>query len=374
MVNIKGSTALVTGGQRGLGKAFVRELLDRGATKVYATARNPKPSDDPRIVPVALDVTDAASVAALAELAGDVSIVINNAGVGGSGPLLGTRHRRDPRPSSRPTCSAPSGSRRPSHRSWRATAGERWWTSTRRLSWIAGAGAYGASKAAFWSATNSLRLELAPQGTLVVGVHLGYADTDLTAAVTAPKLDPRDVARAVVDGIERGAPRCSSTTSAGISSRPSRDRWRACRWPRRSRLTDRRRQPVDRGVACRGRTSHYADGRGLTDRGQRPAGPSGSCRRGGPGGHHQQAPGRPVGRASGPADPAGGGRCSGSAGCGSCGRWPADWRCTRRSPRPPCGGPPSSGSRCSASPWTAAAGGPGWASGLSSGWPSTCRC
>jgi NAD(P)-dependent dehydrogenase (short-subunit alcohol dehydrogenase family) len=73
------------------------------------------------------------------------------------------------------------------------------------LTWIAGAGAgaYGASKAAFWSATNSLRLELAPQGTLVVGVHLGYADTDLTSAVTAPKLDPHDVARAVIDGVRQ---------------------------------------------------------------------------------------------------------------------------------------------------------------------------
>ena len=67
MANIKGATALVTGGQRGLGKAFVQELLDRGAAKVYATARTPKPSDDPRIVPVPLDVTDPASVAALAD-------------------------------------------------------------------------------------------------------------------------------------------------------------------------------------------------------------------------------------------------------------------------------------------------------------------
>ena len=88
MVNINGATALVTGGQRGLGKAFVRELLDRGATKVYATAREPEPTQDPRIVPVDLDVTDEASVGAAADLAGDVSIVVNNAGVGGSGPLL----------------------------------------------------------------------------------------------------------------------------------------------------------------------------------------------------------------------------------------------------------------------------------------------
>jgi len=88
MVNINGATALVTGGQRGLGKAFVRELLDRGARKVYATARKPEPTQDPRIVPVDLDVTDEASVGAAADLAGDVSIVVNNAGVGGSGPLL----------------------------------------------------------------------------------------------------------------------------------------------------------------------------------------------------------------------------------------------------------------------------------------------
>jgi len=90
MVNIKGSTALVTGGQRGLGRAFVNELLARGAAKVYATARNPLPSADPRVVPVALDVTDQASVDALRAIAGDVSIVINNAGVGGAGPLLST--------------------------------------------------------------------------------------------------------------------------------------------------------------------------------------------------------------------------------------------------------------------------------------------
>jgi NAD(P)-dependent dehydrogenase (short-subunit alcohol dehydrogenase family) len=204
MVNIKGSTALVTGGQRGLGKAFVRELLERGAAKVYATAREPRPSDDPRIVPVALDVTDPASVSALTRIAGDISIVINNAGVGGSGPLLTTdldairtvfetnlfgaiRVAQNFAPI---LANNGGGALVDIHSA---------------LSWIAGAGAYGASKAAFWSATNSLRLELSSQHTLVVGVHLGYADTDLTAKVTAPKIDPRDVAIAVADGIEQGS-------------------------------------------------------------------------------------------------------------------------------------------------------------------------
>ena len=203
MVTINGAVAVVTGGQRGLGRAFVAELLERGASKIYATARRPTPSDDPRIVPVALDVTDPASVAALADQAGDATIVINNAGVGGAGPLLsaGIEEIKDVFETNLfgairvAQAFAPILAR---------NGGGALVDIHSALSWIAGAGAYGASKAAFWSATNSLRLELAPQGTNVIGVHLGYADTDLTATVTAPKLDPADVARAVADGIELG--------------------------------------------------------------------------------------------------------------------------------------------------------------------------
>ena len=204
MATIKGSTALVTGGQRGLGKAFVNELLARGATKVYATARNPKPSEDPRIVPIALDVTDSASVTALADLAGDISILINNAGVGGSGPLL-TTDIDEIRDTFETNLFGPIRVAQALAPALRRNGGGALVDIHSALSWIAGAGAYGASKAAFWSVTNSLRLELAEQDTLVVGVHLGYADTDMTATVTAPKLDPRDVANAVVDGIELGS-------------------------------------------------------------------------------------------------------------------------------------------------------------------------
>jgi NAD(P)-dependent dehydrogenase (short-subunit alcohol dehydrogenase family) len=204
MVSIKGSTALVTGGQRGLGKAFVSELLARGATKVYATARIPEASDDPRIVPVPLDVTDSASVAALADRAGDVSIVINNAGVGGAGPLLST-DIDEMRATFETNLFGAIRVAQAFAPTLQRNGGGALVDIHSALSWIAGAGAYGASKAAFWSATNSLRLELAAQETLVVGVHLGYADTDLTATVTAPKLDPREVADAVVDGIELGS-------------------------------------------------------------------------------------------------------------------------------------------------------------------------
>ena len=72
------------------------------------------------------------------------------------------------------------------------------------LSWVSGTGAYGDSKAAIWSATNSLRMELEEQKTLVTGVHVAYMDTGMFADVNAPKNDPRQVAREILDGIERG--------------------------------------------------------------------------------------------------------------------------------------------------------------------------
>jgi NAD(P)-dependent dehydrogenase (short-subunit alcohol dehydrogenase family) len=202
MVAIRGAAALVTGGQRGLGKAFVDELLARGARKVYATAREPRPSEDPRVVSVALDVTDPASVDALAALAPDVSIVVNNAGVAGAMPLA-TTSVDDVRAIFETNLFGALRIAQAFAPILAANSGGALVDIHSVLSWAAGAGAYGASKAAFWSATNSLRGELAPQNTLVVGVHLGYADTDMTRHVAGPKLDPREVASRTLDAVER---------------------------------------------------------------------------------------------------------------------------------------------------------------------------
>jgi NAD(P)-dependent dehydrogenase (short-subunit alcohol dehydrogenase family) len=204
MVDIEGATALVTGGQRGLGKAFTAELLARGAAKVYVTARTPTPSDDPRIVPVTLEVTDVDSVARLAQQTPDVSIVINNAGVGGSGSLL-TQDMKDVRAIFETNVFGSIHVARAFAPILAANGGGALVDIHSALSWIAGFGAYGASKAAFWSITNSLRVELAGQNTHVVGVHLGYADTDMTKHVTAPKADPRKIAAEVMAGLESGA-------------------------------------------------------------------------------------------------------------------------------------------------------------------------
>jgi NAD(P)-dependent dehydrogenase (short-subunit alcohol dehydrogenase family) len=204
MTEIKGAKVLVTGGSRGIGKALVDALIARGAAKVYATARDPRTVTAPGAVPIALEVTDPASVAAAAEQAHDVTIVINNAGawVGASyldapmedvrrdfevnfyGPLLVTR------------AFAPVIER---------NGGGHLLNVHSALSWLADGTPYSASKSALWSQTNSLRLALAPRGIGVTGLHVAYVDTDMTAGVDAAKADPRDVAAAALDGIESGA-------------------------------------------------------------------------------------------------------------------------------------------------------------------------
>ncbi|MFE6503335.1 SDR family oxidoreductase [Kitasatospora sp. NPDC057738] len=205
MTVIEGSTVLVTGGLRGLGRAFVSELLARGAGKVYATARTPAPGagGDPRVEVLALDVTDDASVAAAAATADDVDIVFNNAGVLYPGPLL-TGDLEEVRATFETNVLGPLRVARAFAPVLAARGGGAMVDIHSLLSWGAGAGAYGASKAALWSLTNSLRLELAAQHTQVLGVHLGFADTDMVAALPVEKVPPAEVARIVLDALARG--------------------------------------------------------------------------------------------------------------------------------------------------------------------------
>lgn len=201
MVAIDGAVVLVTGGRRGLGKSIVDEFLARGAAKVYATARIVDESQDPRVVVRPLDVTDENSVAALAQSLGDVSIVVNNAGAGGSDPLLDASIDDVREVFETNVFGALRVAKKFAPILGRNGGGALVDVHS-VLSWVSGAGGYGASKAALWSLTNSLRLELAPQGTLVTGVHLGYTDTDMIAHLDVPKNDPRDVAKAIVDALE----------------------------------------------------------------------------------------------------------------------------------------------------------------------------
>jgi NAD(P)-dependent dehydrogenase (short-subunit alcohol dehydrogenase family) len=206
MTAIEGSTVLVTGGSRGLGRALVEGLYARGAKKVYATARDPRTVTHPDAVALALEVTDPASVAAAAEQADDVTILINNAGIAtGSSfldaPLADIRREFETNfygPLLTVRAFAPVIER---------NGGGHLLNVASVLSWITipGSESYSASKAALWSQTNALRLALRPRGINVTGLHVGYLDTDLTAGIDAPKLDPRDVAEQALDGIAKDA-------------------------------------------------------------------------------------------------------------------------------------------------------------------------
>lgn len=203
MVEIAGKVAVVTGGRRGLGAALVEELLARGARKVYSTARSEFADERPEVVTAELEVRSAESVAALAALAGDAEIVFNNAGVlvpealltGDLGGITETFEVNTLGPLRVARAFAPILA---------ANGGGALVNMHSVLSWLAGSGAYGASKAAAWSVTNSLRLELARQNTQVVGVHAGFIDTEMVAAIPRPKATPATIAARIVDGLEAG--------------------------------------------------------------------------------------------------------------------------------------------------------------------------
>jgi NAD(P)-dependent dehydrogenase (short-subunit alcohol dehydrogenase family) len=197
---IQGTSAFVTGGQSGLGAALVNELLDRGADRVWTASRHPTKSADPRVVPLELDVRDAAAVLEAAITAADASLVINNAGAYLHTPLL-TADLADVREEFETNVIGPLNVARAFAPVLAAHGGGAMLNVHSLLSWLSGADGYSASKAAAWSVTNGLRALLTPAGTLVTGLHVGFMDTPMVASFDGPKADPRDVARSAIDGI-----------------------------------------------------------------------------------------------------------------------------------------------------------------------------
>jgi len=204
-MQISGSTALVTGANRGLGRHLAAQLRDRGAT-VYAAARNPAAVDLPGVTPVALDLTDPASVAAAADAVRGVSILINNAGSStGSSLLTGDldwiRLEMDTHFFGTLAVTRAFAPQLARHERSAVL------NILSVLAWVSfpTTGAYCAAKSAEWSLTNALRQELAGQGTRVSALHVGYMDTDMAAGVDAPKSSPDDVAAQALAAVEAGA-------------------------------------------------------------------------------------------------------------------------------------------------------------------------
>jgi NAD(P)-dependent dehydrogenase (short-subunit alcohol dehydrogenase family) len=203
-MDISACTALVTGANRGFGRALAAELISRGA-RVYAGARDPGTVALPGAIPVALDITDPESLAAAAEAAAGVTVLVNNAGVGTGASLLDgdlEKLRLEMDTHFFGTLAAT----RAFAPAIAANGGGAILNVLSALSWISfpRIGGYCAAKSAEWSLTNALRQELAPQGIRVSGLHVGYMDTDMTARVDGPKLDVGDVAVTAVDGLAAG--------------------------------------------------------------------------------------------------------------------------------------------------------------------------
>jgi NAD(P)-dependent dehydrogenase (short-subunit alcohol dehydrogenase family) len=206
---VDGSTVLVTGANRGLGRALVRALAEAGCAKVYGGARNVASiASDRAVQPVELDITNTEQVAAAAARCHDVEILINNAGVAGFTPALGAptmehAHLEEMETNYFGTLAmcrafAPVLKRNGGGVLVNILSVVSWFNAPMQ-------GSYCASKAAEWSLTRAARFELRAQGTLVVGVYAGYIDTDMTSALPLPKTSPDVIAARLLAGIENNS-------------------------------------------------------------------------------------------------------------------------------------------------------------------------
>jgi NAD(P)-dependent dehydrogenase (short-subunit alcohol dehydrogenase family) len=206
-MKIKNAVVLVTGANRGIGLAFARELLARGAKKVYAGARDPAAVTLPGVQALRLDVTKPEDVAAAAALAPDVTLVINNAGVGQPGGFLAADSEDVARRMLETNFYGVLRMSKAFAPALKANGGGGLLNVLSIVSWVNGGelAAYAASKSAAWSLTNSLRNELAAQKTQVLGLHMGYVDTDLIRDFDVPKSSAEDIVKRALDGLEAGA-------------------------------------------------------------------------------------------------------------------------------------------------------------------------
>jgi NAD(P)-dependent dehydrogenase (short-subunit alcohol dehydrogenase family) len=207
-VKISGSTALVTGANRGLGRALLNALRDAGCAKVYAASRKADAVSPGEVIePVQLDITDPRQVAAAAARCQDIGILINNAGVAAFTPALGSASMDNARLEMETNYFGTLAMCRAFAPVLKNNGGG---TIVNMLSVVSFfnapmQGSYCASKAAEWSLTKAVRFELHRQNTRVIGVYAGYIDTAMTAGIDGAKSSPAAIAAAVLAGIEGGS-------------------------------------------------------------------------------------------------------------------------------------------------------------------------
>lgn len=207
-MDIRNAVVLVTGANRGLGRALVEAFRQAGAKKVYAAARDPATIKSDGVVPVALDVSSPDSIAVASRQCCDVNVLVNNAGITQRGQLFSDEGEQRAREELEVNVFGPWRMTRAFAPTLEVNGGGTVVNVLSVLSWLSmpSSATYCISKSAAWSLTNGLRNDLAAQGTQVTAVHVGLMDTDMTAGMDAPKISPQDVAaqivRAVADGTQ----------------------------------------------------------------------------------------------------------------------------------------------------------------------------
>jgi short-subunit dehydrogenase len=223
-MDISGSVALVTGANGGIGRAFVAELLKRGAAKIYvagrdtAALRNLVRDDDRRLVPLPLDVTDPDQVLAVASVASDVTLLINNAGYAAFAGAIAVPDLDDAHREMDVNYFGTLALTRAFTPLLAASGGGAVLNMLSMLSLVSlpMAGTYSASKAAALSLTRSIRAELGAQGTQVVGVLAVQTDTAMGAKMPEPRMTPQEVVGDALDAIQAGT---NDEVVAGAQSR-----------------------------------------------------------------------------------------------------------------------------------------------------------
>ncbi|MCU6434300.1 SDR family oxidoreductase [Undibacterium sp. Jales W-56] len=205
-MKIENAVVLITGANRGIGLAFARALLARGARKVYAAARNPATVTLPGVQALQLDVTKPEEIAAAVKLAADVNIVINNAGIAEPGGFLALGSEAVARRIFETNFFGMLNISKAFAPVLKTNGGGALLNVLSVAAWLNGAelAAYSASKSAAWSLTNALRHELAGQKTQVLGLHMAYVDTDLTRGFDVQKSSAEEIVQRALDGLEAG--------------------------------------------------------------------------------------------------------------------------------------------------------------------------
>jgi NAD(P)-dependent dehydrogenase (short-subunit alcohol dehydrogenase family) len=206
-MHVEGSVALVTGANRGLGQAFARSLIDKGASRVYAAARRPEEITDNDVTPVRLDITSAEQVADASRRCTDVNLLINNAVEVIQSPLIAAGSLEPARAQMETNYFGTLAMCQAFAPVLARNGGGAIVNMCSIVSFfnVPSMGSFCPTKAALWSMTHGIRIELRSQGTQVVSVHVGFIDTRQSAGFDVPKHAPADIAAKVIQAVEGGS-------------------------------------------------------------------------------------------------------------------------------------------------------------------------